>query len=90
LHYKQGICVVEEKLVNELFGFDDPMGQDIKIGGDYYRVVGISTEQIPSTASTGNEDEDATGAKKAGGVNMGGSTVPSPRSRTASVKLLCR
>jgi len=41
MHYKQSICVVDERVVNELFLFDDPLGQDVKIARDYYRVVGI-------------------------------------------------
>ena len=45
MYYKRGICVVDEKLVRELFAFDDPLGQDVKIASDYYRVVGVITEQ---------------------------------------------
>ena len=39
MQYKRGVCTVDEKLVADLFGFDDPMGQDVKIAGDYYRVI---------------------------------------------------
>jgi putative ABC transport system permease protein len=76
MQYKQSICVVEEGLVKELFGFDDPMGQDIKIGGNYYRVVGIATEQARSPTAGGPEDKDPTGARKTGGANMGGIYIP--------------
>lgn len=76
MQYKQSICVVEEALVKELFGFDDPLGQNVKIAGDYYRVVGIATAQVRRAASDGPEDKDATGAKKTGGANMGGIYIP--------------
>ncbi len=76
MQYQQSVCVVEEGLVKELFGFDDPMGQDVKIGGDYYRVVGLATEQARSRTAGGPEDKDPTGAQKAGGANLGGIYLP--------------
>ena len=76
MQYKQSVCIVEEELVKELFGFDDPMGQDIKIGGDYYRVVGVATEQARSQTAGGIEDKDSTGARKTGGANMGDIYIP--------------
>jgi len=76
MNYKQGVCVVEESLIQELFGFDDPLGQDVKIAGDYYRVVGIAMEQAHSSTTGGREDKDAAGAQKAGGANMGRIYIP--------------
>jgi putative ABC transport system permease protein len=76
MRYKQSVCVVEESLVKELFGFDDPLGQDVKIAGDYYRVVGIATKAARVTSTSGSQEKDATGAKKTGGANMGGIYVP--------------
>ena len=75
MHYKRGICAVDEKIVDELFGFDDPLGQDIKIAGDYYQVVGIVSEQAKSKASNALEERDATGAKKVG-ANLGSIYIP--------------
>jgi putative ABC transport system permease protein len=76
MHYKQGVCVLDERVVKELFAFDDPIGQDVKIGSDYYRVVGITAEQSATPASAELEQKDATGAKKAGGANVGAMYVP--------------
>ena len=76
MHYKQGVCVVDERVVNELFVFDDPVGQDIKIAGDYYRVVGVATEKTQTKGNGDLESKDATGAKKAAGANVGGIYVP--------------
>jgi len=75
MHYKRGICAVDEKLVRELFAFDDPLGQDVKIASDYYRVVGIVTEQASTQTTNSLKDEDSTGAKKAG-ANLGCIYIP--------------
>ncbi len=75
MHYKRGICAVDEKLVRELFAFDDPLGQDVKIASDYYRVVGVVTEQTSAQAAGSLEDKDATGAKKSG-ANLGCIYIP--------------
>jgi len=42
LHQQQSVCVVDEQLVNGLFGFDDPIGKDIRIRGNSFRVVGVA------------------------------------------------
>jgi putative ABC transport system permease protein len=42
LHQQQSVCVVEEKLVSGLFGFEDPLGKDVRIHGNCYRVVGVA------------------------------------------------
>jgi putative ABC transport system permease protein len=76
MHYKQGVCVLDARVVEELFAFDDPIGQDVKIGGNYYRVVGIATEQSQTPASAGLESRDATGARRATGANVGAMYVP--------------
>jgi len=75
MQYKKGICVVDEKLVNDLFAFDDPIGQSLKIASDYYRVVGVSEEKTSTTASSNIEEKDPTGATKAG-ANLGGIYIP--------------
>ncbi len=78
MHYKQGVCVVEDAVAKELFGFDDPLTQDIKIGSDYYRVVGVVHEQTTTTKNKNNvlSQRDATGAQKAAGANAGGIYIP--------------
>ena len=76
MHYKQGVCVVDERVVKELFVFDDPLGQDVKIGADYYRVVGVAAETSQTKGGDDLETKDGTGAKKAGGANVGGIYVP--------------
>jgi len=75
LHHKQGVCVIDEKVLDELFVFDDPLGQDVKIRGDYYRVIGVvsARTQTPASNSINSETKDA---KKQGGGNVGNIYIP--------------
>jgi putative ABC transport system permease protein len=75
MHHKQGVCVIDERVVDELFLFDDPLGQDVKMKGDYYRVVGIVSAQsmIPSANGLNNETTETKGT---GGANAGNIYVP--------------
>ncbi len=41
LHHQQSVCVVDEEVARKLFAFDDPMDKDVRIQGNYYRVVGV-------------------------------------------------
>jgi len=75
LHHKQGVCVVDEKVVDELFVFDDPLGQDVKVRSDYYRVIGVVSASNPGPAanSLNGETKDA---KNQGGANVGNIYIP--------------
>jgi len=76
MHYKQGVCVVDDKVAEEMFGFDDPLSQHVKIAGDYYHVVGIATEQGSTAASKKLDSDDAGAAKNGGGANTGAIYIP--------------
>ena len=41
LHQESAICVIDENVVRAIFGFDHPIGKDINIQGNAYRVVGV-------------------------------------------------
>jgi putative ABC transport system permease protein len=75
MHNRQGVCVIDENVVKELFVLDDPLNQDVKILGDYYRVVGIvSAAQAVSAANT--IDSGAAKGKSQGGANVGNIYIP--------------
>ncbi len=74
LHHKQGVCVVDEQVVDELFMFDDPLGQDVKLQGDYYRVVGVVDSQNRKEV-TEALDSEATESKSKG-ANVGNIYIP--------------
>jgi putative ABC transport system permease protein len=75
MHHKQGVCVVDEQVVTELFAFDDPMGQDVKIANDYYRVVGIVSVHDPETPGN-NLAGNVAAAPSGGGANVGSIYIP--------------
>jgi putative ABC transport system permease protein len=77
MHYKQSVCVVDEKVVNELFVFDDALGQDVKIGRDYYRVVGIvSPHDLGSGPGTQTFNSEVPATSGQGGANVGNIYIP--------------
>jgi len=75
MHYKQSICVVDERVVRELFAFDDPLGQDVKIASDYYRVVGIVSAQTSKSGENGLTS-GASAQQGQSGANLGNIYVP--------------
>lgn len=75
MHHKQGICVVDDQVVKQLFAFDQSLGQDVKIAGDYYRVVGIVGAQSFVSASSSLENQVQT-APEQGGANAGNIYIP--------------
>lgn len=50
------VCIIGEYLVKELFSGMDPIGQDVKINNDVYKVVGV-LDQKSSNVSEGGEDD---------------------------------
>jgi len=41
MHITANVCVLEPRIVEVLFPFNDPVGKTIKVGSEYYRVVGV-------------------------------------------------
>ena len=75
MHHKQGVCVIDEKVARELFVFDDPLGMDVKMVGDYYRVIGIvSVADAVSPVKT--IDDGAAKGTSQGGANVGNIYIP--------------
>src|ERR1043165_3704041 len=35
------VCVIGAEMVKTLFPLDSPLGRDVRVGGDYYRVIGV-------------------------------------------------
>ena len=62
LQYGQTVCVIDEQVARELFAFDDPIGTDVRIYGNYYRVIGIVTQ----AAAVRLAEEPAVGGKSGG------------------------
>jgi putative ABC transport system permease protein len=52
---KKNVCVMGEGIAKKLFTYEDPLGKEVKIGPDYYTVVGIM-EQRAIVKKSGQED----------------------------------
>ena len=69
LHQQQSVCVVDEQLVSGLFGFDEPLGKDVRIRGNCYRVVGVA-----GTPLVGGRQNGSASALAAATVSDSGAT----------------
>src|SRR5438874_3780161 len=38
---KANVCVIGAEMVRALFPLDSPLGKDVRVGGDYYEVIGV-------------------------------------------------
>ena len=74
MHHKQGVCVIDENVVKELFVFDDPLNQDVKLEGDYYRVVGVVSPANLGEVATALEGDRS--KSKSQGANVGNIYIP--------------
>ncbi|OHB54218.1 MAG: hypothetical protein A2Y07_01965 [Planctomycetes bacterium GWF2_50_10] len=72
LSYQQGICAIDERLMDAIFKMDNPLGQTIKLAGDYYTVVGI----VDSRQGGKTDNEARTGGGDAGGASSGTVYIP--------------
>ncbi|KAA3614484.1 MAG: hypothetical protein DWQ01_01925 [Planctomycetota bacterium] len=57
----QNVCVIGYEIARYLFPFEDPINQDIKIGAEYYRVVGTLIPRVPLSNDPPKPGEDVTG-----------------------------
>ena len=46
-------CVLGGTLARQLFGFNQPLGEDVRIGGDYCRVIGVLVERGADARAAG-------------------------------------
>jgi len=75
LHQQQNVCVVDERLVTGLFGFENPVGKDLQIHGSCYRVVGVAGALRLAAGDNGFED-DAALSSNSGSAAAGNVYVP--------------
>jgi putative ABC transport system permease protein len=68
LNHQQSVCVIDELLVRSLFVLDGPLGQDVKIAGQYYRVIGIVSSPGPVEVNPGFGSNGSPANPNGGGV----------------------
>ena len=73
IHYSSAVCVIDETVLNKLFKFDDPMGQNVKIMGEYYSVVGVVRDK---SIGVENEESPDTGSATGGAGVTGEVYIP--------------
>ncbi len=56
------VCVLGADTAEALFPLDSPLGRDVRVGGDYYRVIGVMEPRGPGVKT----DETQAGPKTAG------------------------
>ena len=73
--YRHSMCVIEEAVVDVLFALDNPLTKDIKIGSDYFEIVGIVSR---SAFESGVRTIDGNGpeTRDQGGANVGCIYIP--------------
>jgi putative ABC transport system permease protein len=43
--HMNNVCVLSLSLAQKLFPYEDPMSEEVRVGADYYKIVGIAREQ---------------------------------------------
>ena len=51
------VCVIGAELVNILFPLESPLGRDVRVGGAYYRVIGVME---PRAKASGSDETQTT------------------------------
>lgn len=52
---KKNVCALGEGIGKRLFAYEDPLGKEVKVGPDYYRVVGIMEQR--AVAKKGEQED---------------------------------
>jgi len=63
LYYGDNICILEPGVATALFPLDDPVGRSIKVGGDYFRVVGVMTSSSRKASQSPGSKDESTGSE---------------------------
>jgi len=58
---RAAVCVLNEPVANELFPFEDPIGETVRAGTKVYRVVGILRERSAGARKQSGGDEPTAG-----------------------------
>jgi len=75
LNHQQNVCVIDEDVARKLFTFDDSMDKDVRIQGNYYRVVGVVGAGASADGQNGFGNDTTAPTNSTGGV-VGSIYVP--------------
>jgi len=82
LHQERTVCVVDEQVVNALFGFDHPIGKDLLIQGNVYRVIGVVGPKPIININGNNDNSNISASKKINTEEVGYVYMPISTSRS--------
>ncbi|RMG37419.1 MAG: FtsX-like permease family protein [Planctomycetota bacterium] len=51
---RQNVCVLASGVAAQLFPLEDPIGRPVRFRGQFYRVIGVTQERLPSAAIGGS------------------------------------
>jgi putative ABC transport system permease protein len=54
-HHMLNVAVLGSKTADKLFPFGDPLGQTVRLGNYFYRVVGVLKDRMPTGGSGGSQ-----------------------------------
>jgi len=60
MHAKANVCVLGAAMAEALFPFDDPIGDVVKVGTDYYCVIGVMARVAKGTAAKAGSEARST------------------------------
>jgi putative ABC transport system permease protein len=55
---RENVCVIGSKVADDFFPFSSPVGQEIKIGADQFRIVGVLQKREQFLFSGGSDDQN--------------------------------
>jgi putative ABC transport system permease protein len=52
------VCVIGSAVAHSLFPFGDPLGETVRLGPNFYRVVGVIRERVPTGGTGGSQSAE--------------------------------
>ena len=52
---QKNVCVIGSAVANDLFPFNDPLGETVRIGAHFYPVVGVLRDRMPTGGTGGSQ-----------------------------------
>jgi putative ABC transport system permease protein len=86
LNNQQNVCVIDDNVARKLFMFDDPMNKDVRIQGNYYKIVGVAGARASTDWQDGFVAGKTSQTNPSGGV-VGNIYVPLTTAKTRFTEL---
>lgn len=70
VNYQLSVCAIDSSLAQRLFMFEEPLGQYIRIAGNYYLVVGTTQSGSKTVAAAASKKEESNSSAQSGLGNV--------------------